>query len=290
MRYNPRVRQLRLRLGRKRPLAVAPDIAHETWIFICGLHRSGTSVVHRLVRCHSCVTGIAGSVAPEDEGQHLQHLLPSDRAFNGVGNFAFDEAAHLDETADLDRDEVRRHLARHWGPYLDCSKAFYVEKSPINLIRTRFLKTVFPRARFVVIVRHPIPTALATAKMKRQSILKSLLHWSVAHRIFIKDLSYLKEVIVIRYEDLVADPALEMKKIWGHVGLDPITIDEMIVDRNHFYFQRWENENRGYQMHGFEDFALLDRWGYLMTRPFVLPPPADAGAPTPAPAAPLSGT
>jgi len=41
-------------------------------VFVAGLHRSGTSLVHRCLAAHPDVSGFADTGVPEDEGQHLQ--------------------------------------------------------------------------------------------------------------------------------------------------------------------------------------------------------------------------
>jgi hypothetical protein len=58
--------------------------------------------------------------------------------------------------------ENRQKLFEEWSRYWDVSKPYLLEKSPPNLIRTRFLQAMFPSSYFVVLLRHPIPVALAT--------------------------------------------------------------------------------------------------------------------------------
>ena len=46
-------------------------------VFVGGLHRSGTSLVHRCLALHPAVSGFSGTGVPEDEGQHLQTVYPA---------------------------------------------------------------------------------------------------------------------------------------------------------------------------------------------------------------------
>ena len=56
------------------------NIDQHRYIFVCGLHRSGTSVLFRSLRDHPEVSGFQGTASPEDEGMHLQTVyLPSGR-------------------------------------------------------------------------------------------------------------------------------------------------------------------------------------------------------------------
>ena len=52
----------------------------------------------------------------------------------------------------------------------DTGKEFLLEKSPPNIIRTRFLQAMFPNSYFINIKRHPIATSLATKKWSKTSL------------------------------------------------------------------------------------------------------------------------
>ena len=56
-------------------------------LFVGGLHRSGTSLVHRCLTRHPEVTGFSDTGVPEDEGQHLQTLYAPAYAHGGPGRF-----------------------------------------------------------------------------------------------------------------------------------------------------------------------------------------------------------
>jgi len=47
------------------------------YVFIAGLHRSGTSVLARCLREHPQISGFRNTGVPEDEGQHLQDVYPA---------------------------------------------------------------------------------------------------------------------------------------------------------------------------------------------------------------------
>ena len=71
------------------------------FVFIGGLHRSGTSLVHEILKAHHEVSGFTNTGAPEDEGQHLQSVYAPSSAHGTFGTFGFDPDAHLTEESPL---------------------------------------------------------------------------------------------------------------------------------------------------------------------------------------------
>ena len=47
------------------------------FVFLAGLHRSGTTLLARLLAAHPEVSGFSGTGAPADEGQLLQSVYPA---------------------------------------------------------------------------------------------------------------------------------------------------------------------------------------------------------------------
>ena len=192
-----------------------------TFVFVGGLHRSGTSLVADCLGCHGRVSRLGGTGVPEDEGQHLQDVYPPALAFGGPGRFAFAPEAHLTEVAARASVAARRRLLRAWAPFWDLDRPVLLEKSPPNMLRTRFLQALFPEAHFAIVVRHPAAVALSTRAWQRRLSLEELVrHWLRAHAILLGDLPHLRRVVVLKYEELVASPAPALKALGEALGLD----------------------------------------------------------------------
>lgn len=226
----------------KSPLSQVPCIDSNRFLFLGGLHRSGTSILHRLFREHPSASGFVNTGVPEDEGQHLQTVFPPAYKYGGAGAFAFDLRSHLTEESALITPENREKLLREWGAYHDLNKKVLLEKSPPNLVRSRFLQALFPEARFVFLVRHPLAVSLATTKSTDTSITELLLHWQVAYSIMLMDLGYLKRYSVIRYEDFVESPQVYLDQICELVGIETFMPKETIVNHNLGYFALWKQK------------------------------------------------
>jgi hypothetical protein len=258
-------------LGYRRPLTRPPEPGRHRFVFVVGLHRSGTSLIHRLLRQHPQITGFADTPAREDEGQFLQSVLPTGQAFGGVGRFAFDKAAHF--TADDPRvcDATRDRIMREWGAYLDLRKPIIIEKSPPNLLRTTFLQQLLPDASFVLIVRHPIPVALASSKWSKTSVHELVLHWAVAHRIALGDLPALHRVMVLRYEDFIAEPTCEFGRVFDFLGIERIAPGEAVADHNTPYFDDPRVGDLADPFIFNLDHGIFDRFGYSLDAPYIDP-------------------
>jgi hypothetical protein len=228
---------------RRRPLRTVPDVDGNRFVFICGLHRSGTSVLHRVLQDSPEISGLTDTGVPEDEGQHLQSVFPRALDLGGPGRFAFHPASAMTEAAVRDLAQERATLLREWGAYFDLGRRLLIEKSPPNLVRSRYLQALFPGARFVFILRHPVTVSIATEKYAPgASRMELMLHWHVAHEIMRRDLPHLRHALVVRYEDLTADFETHMKRIRAFIGIAPFATTETMSDRNSRYFRDWEHE------------------------------------------------
>ena len=191
-------------------------------VFLGGLHRSGTTLLFRLLRQHPMVSGFRDTGVKEDEGQHLQTVYPPARAFGGEGRFGFHPAAHMVEPDPFAARAQAASLFAQWSRHWDLERPVLIEKSPPNLIRMRYLQGLFPDARFVVVIRHPLEVALAQRKRARKSSLWSILrHWFVCHDLFSADAPHVTRLLTLRYEDLLADPQATLDRILEFVDLPP---------------------------------------------------------------------
>lgn len=226
-------------------------ITNRRMIFIAGLHRSGTSILHRTLRRHPAISGFHDTGVPEDEGQHLQSVYPTGAAFGGPGRFGFDPAAHMDEHHSLANADNAKKLFVQWQRHWDLTRPCLLEKSPPNLIRMRFLQRLFPNSSFIVLFRHPVAAAYATQKWSKTSIPELLDHTLLCYERALGDLPRLERAFVMRYEDFVAHPRATLNNLVHWLGLQPLGIEEEVRGSlNEDYFRLWRKD------HG----SLLRRW------------------------------
>jgi hypothetical protein len=216
-----------------------------TFVFIAGLNRSGTSALGRAIADHPLISGFANTPASQNEGMHLQTVYPAAKEHGGAGRFAFAAEAHLTEMSPLATAANARTLYDEWSKWWDLSRPVLLEKSPTNLVSTRFLQALFPGARFVVVTRHPVAVALATRKWAKTSYDSLVCHWTRAHDLFEEDRGHLQRVHVLSYESLIADPQPCLDAVYRFLDVAPHpTTRRFRADGNQAYFDRWRELRR----------------------------------------------
>lgn len=208
-------------------------------VFISGLHKSGTSILHRIISTSEDVSGFENTGVPEDEGQHLQSVYKPALFYGGPGRFAFNEEARLDENSNLINEKNRFKLLEEWGRHWDMSKSVLIEKSPPNLIRMRFLQELFPDAYFITIIRNPIAVSYATQKWSKTTLENLLEHWLKAYGLYENDRPFLKREMLISYEELNDNSEKVFSYIENFIGIK-INYKNQLQDKNYKYFEKWK--------------------------------------------------
>jgi sulfotransferase family protein len=252
-----------------------PAVERHRLVFLAGLHRSGTTLLARLLAAHPEVSGFSGTGVPADEGQHLQSVYPAAAVYGGPGRFGFAPESHLTEESPLATPENAQTLFAEWSAHWNLSRLVLLEKSPPNLLKTRFLQALYPGSAFVVIVRHPIPVSIPTARWRgTRRYDRMLAHWLHCHGLFEADRERLERVHVLTYEQLVRDPTGVLRRIFEFLELDPIPPSEPVEDgANEKYFRQWRELKRDPRMRAYLDLVSLRyerrvrRYGYSLLSP-----------------------
>jgi Sulfotransferase family len=240
-------------------------------IFIGGLHRSGTSLLHSILREHPSISGFENTGVPEDEGQHLQNVYPPAYVFGGIGAFGQHPQAAMTERHPLANPKDAARLWSQWKKHWDLSKEYLLEKTPANIIRLRYLQSIFPQSKFVILLRHP--TVVAAASMKftggKKSLFDLIEHNLHVYDILHKDIPYIKDIQVIRYEDFVEKPDLYLKVLYKWLDIPNFDTDIVIkIDINRRYLEFLGGSNDIKDPH---NLRFLDRrastFGYSISHP-----------------------
>jgi hypothetical protein len=246
-------------------------------LFICGLHKSGTSLFHEILRSHPRISGFRNTGVAMDEGQFLQSVFPPAYVYGGQGRFGFHPEMHMTEAHPDARKETAEKLFNEWSGYWDLSLPFLVEKSPPNILRMRFLQVLFPASRFLIVLRHPVVVAEATGKTVKLSVSRLIEHTLHCYELMEQDLPKIRNYYMLRYEDLCRTPWQLLDDVFAWLGAGKFTYDRKIVpDVNSEYFKLWQRrkKSRFFRMKNTrheQDFEnRMNRFGYSAVHPETL--------------------
>lgn len=224
------------------------------FVFVAGLHRTGTTLLARMIANHPDVSSIRDSPVPENEGCYLQGAIPHTALDGRPGHFATNPKERHTESSRYNTLETKTRLLADWSPWFDKTKPWWIEKSPVNLTRMRLYQQIFPTAQFIVILRHPQVMAAALAKWVDTDSQDLVRYALDAYDQMAADLHYLHSVLVLRYEDLVADAESVHRCALAFMSLSDQVTEFGVIDGNRRYHVP---DNLDADL-----AARMGRWGY----------------------------
>eukprot|EP00056_Hartaetosiga_gracilis_P010669 m.159091 g.159091 ORF g.159091 m.159091 type:complete len:439 (-) comp13363_c3_seq4:3372-4688(-) len=203
------------------------DMQGKLFFFVMGAHHSGTTLLDLVFCTHHQVSCLVTHKF-EDEGQHVQSVYLAASKLGGMEGYAYNPKSHLTEESNLLTDENRDKLFHEWLHYWKHKdRPVYLEKSPPNLIKSRFLQAMFtPQAsKFLMVMRHPFGTfrfKLDHHKRKQNKCCQVycrdyIQHWIFAHELASEDVQFLKHIQFIKYEKFVQGTVEEAKSYIHHI-------------------------------------------------------------------------
>jgi tetratricopeptide (TPR) repeat protein len=199
------------------PPRVAPAAA-DSPVFIVGFPRSGTTLLEQMLDAHPALQSM-------DERPFF-NLLADQLADHGIN-----VPADLGKLDQLACDELRKgylimacsKIERRWGSRL-------VDKNPLNMLWLPMIHRLFPNASFILALRHPADVLVSNYMQNyRASVLAAAAEsmeglaraYVTAMECWLHHVEVFKpHVMVSRYEQLVADPAAQTRRIGDFLGLD----------------------------------------------------------------------
>lgn len=158
----------------------------------------------------------------------------------------------------------KEHIARLRNIYLNLAgNKRLVIKNPRHIIRVRFLKEMFPSARFVFMVRHPWHTvqsmvikgndAFLLKLAKSNSIPADLLYqavfsWSHAMSVYLNEKD--EHWKAVQYENLIEQPERTIDELCNFLNIQHASARRKMLDlpstkkRNYFYIHKMVNNSQ----------------------------------------------
>ena len=230
------------------------NLRENRFVFVAGLHRTGTTLLARLIGSHPQVAAISATPVPENEGCYLQGAIPHTALHGRPGHYATAPEQHHTEASLYNTLETKDRLLADWRPWFAQDKPWWIEKSPVNLTRMRLYQQLFPTSQFIVILRHPQFMAAALAKWVDTDPQELVRYALDAYDRMANDITYLHSALVIRYEDLVADADRVRMSSFAFLSLADQPAGLEIMDGNRRYRVPDDLD---------EELAVrMQKWGY----------------------------
>ena len=198
-------------------------------IFIFGCCNSGTTILWDALKNHKDLSG------PNIEGQDLQDLPASMKQYVGKATFRlwahpkFKLCYYATEN-EYDAVEAAK-IKEVYGRYLVPGTRF-ITKTPPDTLRARLIQAYFPDAYFIAIVRNGYAVSEGIIRKRKcdperpqfeglfTTIDEAAEQWFRANTIIVSNQRFLKNYMIVRYEDLVQNPERVLLSILEFCGLD----------------------------------------------------------------------
>jgi len=260
------------------PTLQAPD-AHHSPVFIVGFPRSGTTLLEQMLDAHPALQSM-------DENPFFNKLAGKLRAHDPciLQDLGVLQQRDADELRKLYLKMVCETIDRNWDAQL-------VDKNPLNMLWLPMIHRLFPEAKFIFALRHPCDVILSCYMQNfRASILgaagasiprlaaayvQAMEHW-------LQDVqTFQPNVLVSRYEDLVADFPRQAQRIAQFLELEDATpmlafdkhargkdyigtpsYTQVILPVNKKGLNRWKRYRKEFEPAWPMLQPMLRRWGY----------------------------
>lgn len=220
-------------------------------LFIVGMPRSGTKLLRDLLNQHPdisipdveshFITGMVKNFGEqlnlktkEEKGRFFDEFKASAFYFNNVNKgrqlSKEDFIAHCDFT---DWDSVFRFIVIHFSKKENRHEIIWGDKTPRYLKSLVLIKRVFPKARFIHIIRDPRDYSLSQRKIWNKNIFRAADNWNsvMSSAMAYKDL-FGDAYTEVHYEDLTQNPEKVLTGICNFLGIT-FTPDMLTVKKSH---------------------------------------------------------
>jgi len=150
-------------------------------VFIVGCGRSGTTLLFDLLKCHPALAPTTGHPDGEDHVGWIEHggaLIAglANPSPGDVGHVGYEFCLHMNEH-DV-TDEIRASMHHYYGAkVLEGRQSIrVVNKCPHLANKLRYVRSIFPDARFLHIVREPVAMVASWVKVM-QAVPGLAIYW-----------------------------------------------------------------------------------------------------------------
>jgi tetratricopeptide (TPR) repeat protein len=196
-------------------------------IFVVGLHRSGSTLVEQILSSHSEVEGL--SELPDLIAIASRLAASGDRAGGGDGDKppGVNYPAILEGLAPERFAELGAEYMARTRIHRKLNRPFFVDKLPNNFMQLGLILLILPNAKIIDARRHPMACCLSGFKQnfaRGAQYSYSLTDLGRYYRDYLALMAHFDAVAPgrvhrVQYEDMIADPEREVRRLLDYCGL-----------------------------------------------------------------------
>lgn len=187
-------------------------------IFILGRPRSGSTLVEQILSSHSAIEGTAelpyiGNLAKRLARRQGHGVVLDTDALASLAALGPAEIEALGEEY-LERARLHRRTGH----------SFFIDKKPDNFLFTGMIHLILPNAKIIDARRNPAASCLSTFKLYSVKGRLRITELGQSYRNYVELMAHLDRVLPgkihrVIYEDMVADPDTQIRKLLDYLGL-----------------------------------------------------------------------
>lgn len=217
--YLKRIEELRQRFRAEKTWSPpVDDDFDDSPVFLLGFPRSGTTLLEQILDSHPRLQALEERPTVSAMEQAFRRI--TEGRPQPYGSLTLDEVRQLRKVY---FDTVAHHMTREPGRIL-------VDKLPLNTVQAHFIWRIFPKAKFILAIRHPCDVCLSCfmQNFALNQAMATFFSLEKTAEAYAGVMSLWQEYIGIlpidyhriRYEDLVADNARETQRLLEFLGLE----------------------------------------------------------------------
>lgn len=189
-------------------------------IFVVGMPRSGSTLIEQILASHSAIEGTM-----ELQGLPSLARRTGGLARSGPAGLPFPESLgvlHANALAALGKEYVERTRI-----FRGTDRPFFVDKLPDNFTNIGFIQLILPNAKIVDVRRHPLDCCVSCFKqcfLAGKEYTYSLGDLGRYYLDYVELMAHFDDVLPgkvhrVIYEEMVADPETQIRRLLDHLGL-----------------------------------------------------------------------
>ena len=186
-------------------------------IFILGRPRSGSTLIEQILSSHSAIEGTS-------ELPYITALAERLPEHEGGPAFSTDYLRVISEMPASDLADLGEEYLRDSQLHRKVRRPFFIDKKPANFSHIGMIHLILPNAKIIDARRHPVACGLSMFKHYSSKGRLRLNELGLFYRNYLELMAHFDRVLPgkihrVIYEDMVADPEAEVRRLLDYLGL-----------------------------------------------------------------------